>query len=84
MEPCPFLWLVLDASIFFLYISSNYNVFFRDVVIGYWGRFVIALYDLRPFPFLIAALATQASAAVAHSYLPYFQEFFSFGITHTL
>lgn len=89
MQPCPpFLWLVLDACLFFFYhVTSDYNILFQDVMLGHWGRAVTVLYDLRllkSFSFLIAAFTTQTSAAVTHSGLPYFQGVFSFCIMHTL
>lgn len=57
----------------FYHISSNHYVLFRDVMLGNWGRFVIALHGLRhlrSFPFLTAALDTQDSAAGAHHICP--------------
>lgn len=84
---CLYICICISISlyIYIYHISSNYDILFRDVVLGYWGRFVITLYELRllrPLSFLSTPIATQASAAVVHSYLPYFQEFFC--ITHIL
>lgn len=72
MELNPFLWLVLCAYIYicsslslYIYIyhiSSNYDILFSDVMLGYWGRFVITLYELRvlrPLSFLSTPIATQ-------------------------
>lgn len=76
---CICISISLSIYIYIYHISSNYDILFRDVVLGYWGRFVVTLYELRllrPLSFLSTPIATQASAAVVHSYLPYFQEFF--------
>ena len=92
MELDPFLWLVLCAYIYvyvylslslYIYIFITFPVimiFFSgmscwDIGEGLWSPFM-NLRPLRPLSFLSTPIATQASAAVVHSYLPYFQEFF--------